>query len=628
MKSAYLLFLLTISTSLWSQNISQVEDSLLNNQLSNSNRIKIHNILAREYSFVNPVKSIENAEMALKLSNQMNDLNGVANAYRILGSVYAQNDNYYQSMEFFLSALDIFEEKEDALGIGNVYTSMGHYYKRLGLIEKQIFYHQKSLEIFRSLGNQARIGIATHNLSESYLDFEKYKECEELALESIEINRRVKNLSVLSSCYNVMGKLQIALGNEQLGREYFNKVLNISEQLGENSQKLATVGALINLANVEERNQNYEAMLNYLRKAIDYSSVSLLSEELGDILLKLTRYYVDTGQQDSAKSYGKRYQELLQKKRSKQAEDRYKLISSVEDAHNLQKERDELEESNLLQESKLQLAYISIILISVIIMILIWSLILNVRKTKILAKQQKTIESQKLRLESLNFTKDKFFGIVAHDIKAPLNNLKGLSDLMLSRIDRLKKEEIIEMTQMTRDSLNGTIKMADNLISWARLQMGDVGADQSIVDVRNSLENITTLFTDIAANKQIKMFSSFESDLKIKVDPNQLEFIIRNLLNNAVKFTRADGVIKITGKQENKKVIIIVEDNGVGMPEEIKNNLFKLDSKYSMKGTEGESGTGLGLMLCQEFLTMNDGKIDIESQENKGTTIKLLFDKV
>ncbi|WP_041649482.1 tetratricopeptide repeat-containing sensor histidine kinase [Marivirga tractuosa] len=603
-----------------------MEDSLLNNQLSNSNRIKIHNILAREYSFVNPIKSIENAEMALELSNKMNDLTGVANAYRILGSVYAQNDNYYQGMEFFLSALDIFEDNGDSLGIGNVYTSMGHYYSRLGLIEQQIFYHKKSLEIFRNLGNQARIGIATHNLSETYLVFGKYEECEKLAFESVEINKRVKNRSVLSSCYNVLGRLQVELGNEQLAKEYFYKVLTISEQLGENSQKLATVGALINLANVEESNQNYEAMLNYLLKAIEFSGVSLLSEELADILLKLTSYYVDTGQLDSAKSYGKKYQELLQKKRAKQAEDRYKLISSVEAAHNLQKERDQLEESNLLKESKLQLAYISIILISVIILILIWTLLLNIRKNKILAKQQKTIESQKLRLESLNFTKDKFFGIVAHDIKAPLNNMKALSDLMLSHIDRLEKKEIREMAQMTSNSLKSTIKMADNLISWARLQMGDVAVDQSLVDVGNNLADIVTLFKDIAAKKQIEMLSSFESDLKIIVDPNQLEFIIRNLLNNAVKFTRAHGMIKISGQQENNKVIITVADNGIGMPDEIKENVFKLESKHSMKGTDGEKGTGLGLMLCQEFITLNNGVLTIESKEDQGTVITLTFD--
>ncbi|ADR20705.1 hypothetical protein MATR_16700 [Marivirga tractuosa] len=620
------LLLLTASTNLLSQNISKMEDSLLNNQLSNSNRIKIHNILAREYSFVNPIKSIENAEMALELSNKMNDLTGVANAYRILGSVYAQNDNYYQGMEFFLSALDIFEDNGDSLGIGNVYTSMGHYYSRLGLIEQQIFYHKKSLEIFRNLGNQARIGIATHNLSETYLVFGKYEECEKLAFESVEINKRVKNRSVLSSCYNVLGRLQVELGNEQLAKEYFYKVLTISEQLGENSQKLATVGALINLANVEESNQNYEAMLNYLLKAIEFSGVSLLSEELADILLKLTSYYVDTGQLDSAKSYGKKYQELLQKKRAKQAEDRYKLISSVEAAHNLQKERDQLEESNLLKESKLQLAYISIILISVIILILIWTLLLNIRKNKILAKQQKTIESQKLRLESLNFTKDKFFGIVAHDIKAPLNNMKALSDLMLSHIDRLEKKEIREMAQMTSNSLKSTIKMADNLISWARLQMGDVAVDQSLVDVGNNLADIVTLFKDIAAKKQIEMLSSFESDLKIIVDPNQLEFIIRNLLNNAVKFTRAHGMIKISGQQENNKVIITVADNGIGMPDEIKENVFKLESKHSMKGTDGEKGTGLGLMLCQEFITLNNGVLTIESKEDQGTVITLTFD--
>jgi len=627
-----LLFFLFVENTdvLYAQDIEDLEDSLHANSWRKENQIRLLNVLAREYSFVDPAKAINNAEKALDLSKELNDLTGVADAYRIMGSVYGQNDSYFQSLEFFLKALDIFEDIKDSVGIANVYISMGHYYQRLQSIEKEISYHSKALEIFRKQGIESRIGVAAHNLSASFLRNGQFDKSRALAEEAIIINSKLKKFSVLSACYNVMGQLELASQNRSGAIEYFEKVLDISDDLGDYSQKVATVSALLNLSEIYLDEERFDLMLIYLNEAITYSKSSLLSKKLTDIYMRLIEYNNGIGQRDSVDFYLKKFQQISNKRQKKLAKERFDLISSAVESHYLKQEKKELEESNLLQTTKLQLAYTSIILISIIIIVLLWSLVVNVRKNRQLARQKLTIQDQKQHLEHLNFTKDKFFSIVAHDIKSPLNSMKSFSDLILNKKDTIAREEMIVMSRMMKKSLDNTLKMAENLLNWARIQMKDVELNRKKIDVAEHIGPVLSIYQDIALKKEIDFRSNLEIGLAIYADPDQLAFIVRNLISNAVKFTKKNGKISVDTflSDDCNQVKIRIQDNGVGMPEAIKQNVFNLESKYSMKGTEGESGTGLGLMLCHEFLNMNGGEIEIESEENKGTTVILIFEKV
>lgn len=608
------------------QSIKSLEDSLRRSEITTEDKIKLHNLLAREYSYVNAVKAIENAEIALDLSVKKRNSIGMANAYRILGSVYAQNDNYFQSLEFFLEALDIFEDKGDSLGVANIYVSLGHYYQRLQKHDQEIDYHKKSLEIFRILGFQERIGVATHNLSESYLLKGNYPESRKLAEESVRINKTLNKKPVLSSCYNILGQLALQKGDQEKAKRNFEMVLEISDQLGENSQKIATVSAYCNLADIYFSKQNYKKMLFYLNKAVEFSKNSLLSDRLTEVYMKLISYYNRIGLEDSVKFYLMEYQTVSADRKRKLNEDRSELIRSAQEAYYIKQENQELEAFNLLQDTRLKFAYSSIGLISFFIIILLWSLILNIRKKKRLARQQLTIQKQKERLEELNLTKDKFFSIVAHDLKSPLNSMKAFSDFIVSRGEDMNKKDIAVMSSKLKKSLNNTLKMADNLINWARIQMQDVKVERKKLNINETLEPICLLYQDIAEKKEITLRYQLKPELDIYADPDQMAFIMRNLISNAIKFTKRGGAITIDAVLDaDKSIKIEVKDNGVGMPESIKNNLFKLESKYSMKGTDGEVGTGLGLMLCQEFININNGTIHVESEENKGTTIILSF---
>ena len=234
--------------------------------------------------------------------------------------------------------------------------------------------------------------------------------------------------------------------------------------------------------------------------------------------------------------------------------------------------------------------------------------------------QEIQLLAQTRHLEALNNTKDKFFSIVAHDLKSPLNSLKGFTSLLIDHSDRLSKEEIIKASKQTQLAVDNTIKMADNLITWARLQMNDYETRQEKIYFIETVATILPVYKRIAEKKGITFNWSFEDTVTLFADKNHIQFIVRNLLNNAIKFTNREGSIKLSATTSaNGETQISVSDNGIGIPDEKKKKIFFIGKNQSSNGTAGEKGTGLGLMLCHEFTKLNGGAIEVESQVGQGT---------
>ncbi|MCU0383178.1 MAG: HAMP domain-containing histidine kinase [Cyclobacteriaceae bacterium] len=197
---------------------------------------------------------------------------------------------------------------------------------------------------------------------------------------------------------------------------------------------------------------------------------------------------------------------------------------------------------------------------------------------------------------------------------------------MIDHFDSLSKAEILTMSKQLRESVDNTIKMADNLITWARIQMNDYQYNAETISVQDIASNICDVYKDVALKKGISVSCSVEDALTISGDRNQIEFVLRNLVNNAIKFTNKDGLVSLTAKLlPEGQVLISVVDSGVGISEEFKTELFSIGKKQSTIGTAGEKGTGLGLMLSYEFVKLNGGQIDVESRLGKGTAFHTRF---
>ena len=235
---------------------------------------------------------------------------------------------------------------------------------------------------------------------------------------------------------------------------------------------------------------------------------------------------------------------------------------------------------------------------------------------------QEALKTSETQLKELNATKDKFFNIVAHDLKNPFTSLLGSSELLYKNIHRMDKDTIKKLAIILNDSAKSGYAILENLLDWSRSQAGLIRFNEERVNIKNLIDENIINQELFSSNKEIEILSEVKDEFFIFTDKNMVNTIIRNLLSNAVKFTYRKGKILVSATIISNEVVVAVKDTGVGIPKENIEKLFRIDTKLSSPGTENEQGTGLGLKLSKEFVEKLGGKIWVESIENTGSEFK------
>ncbi|MCL6099050.1 MAG: ATP-binding protein [Bacteroidetes bacterium] len=233
---------------------------------------------------------------------------------------------------------------------------------------------------------------------------------------------------------------------------------------------------------------------------------------------------------------------------------------------------------------------------------------------------EKLMAAQK-EMELLNKQKDKFFSIIAHDLRSPFSGMLGFAEILIEDFAELSEDDKKFYIQGIYSSLKDLLTLIDNLLTWSRVQLNRVEFDPQEISLRNIVDSVFSSQKIAANNKQIKLESEISADIKAYADADMIETVIRNLVSNAIKFTNLEGTIKVNAIDRKDFIKVEIQDNGVGMKPEIANNLFKIDAHVTTKGTNEEKGTGLGLIICKEFVEKHGGTISVESEVGKGTTI-------
>ncbi|WP_372644725.1 ATP-binding protein [Ancylomarina sp.] len=248
------------------------------------------------------------------------------------------------------------------------------------------------------------------------------------------------------------------------------------------------------------------------------------------------------------------------------------------------------------------------------------SIILNVRDiTDRMNAKQALIESE-TSLRDLNATKDRFFSIIAHDLKSPFNGILGFSKLLEAEVHDKNYEAVEEYAHIIHNASQRAMNLLTNLLVWSRSQMGKIKYTPENCDLEVLFNEIAELLNDSAQQKSITISSEIENNSVVFVDKNMICTILRNLISNGIKFTKSGGTITICAHPKVDEWLITVSDNGVGISNEAIDKLFLMEYSYSTLGTQKEVGTGLGLLLCKEFVSMHGGRIWVESEVGKGST--------
>lgn len=249
----------------------------------------------------------------------------------------------------------------------------------------------------------------------------------------------------------------------------------------------------------------------------------------------------------------------------------------------------------------------------------------NLQQKNLLVEELETTKGQLIK--SLN-EKDKFFSIIAHDLKSPFSGFLGFTQIMAEDIQDLSVNEIQEISEKMQDSAKTLYQLLENLLEWARMKRGNVNFNPENISIAAMVQANISVIKLRANYKHIEIIASIPSQLYVYADLNLLNGVIRNLLSNALKFTPVGGNINIGTIDAEDSTIIYVKDSGIGMSESTLSKLFKIDEKISRPGTAGESSTGLGLLLCKEYIEIHNGKIWAESEINKGSTFFVSLPKI
>ena len=242
-------------------------------------------------------------------------------------------------------------------------------------------------------------------------------------------------------------------------------------------------------------------------------------------------------------------------------------------------------------------------------------------------KAKEQAEKSNKELEVLNATKDKFFSIIAHDLKSPFNSIVGFSNLLVEQVRGKNYDGIEKYAGVIEQSSNRAMDLLLNLMEWSRSQTGRMVFNPEHIEMVNLINETELLFDDIAAQKTISIVRDLPANAPVFADKAMISTVLRNLISNAIKFTQTGGEIIISTKEDQKELTVSVCDNGVGIPKAYIKKIFRIDEDYSTSGTNKEKGTGLGLILCKEFVEKHEGNIWAESEEGKGSTFYFTLPK-
>lgn len=247
----------------------------------------------------------------------------------------------------------------------------------------------------------------------------------------------------------------------------------------------------------------------------------------------------------------------------------------------------------------------------------------QVQDITIRKKAEGQLERYAEQLQTLNKSKDKFFSIISHDLRSPFNALLGITEYMAQYYKDMSPDEVKDSVNNIYTSSKKLYNLIINLLEWSRLHTGRMEVEKTILNLNEAAKEAVNLFSESASAKNIDLINKISEDIKVTADNYMIDTVLRNLISNSIKFTKPGGHIILSAERLGNMAEVSVEDNGIGISKKNQEKIFRIDAQYRTEGTANEKGTGLGLILCKEFVEKNNGTIRIESKENEGS--KFIF---
>lgn len=554
---------------------------------------------------------------SLTLVKKLNNNSELAGIYTSLGRIYRRQGNYEKAIESDLKAIETFENLKDEKNIALLLNNLGIDYYRLSDYNKTMDYYQKSLNKRIEIADSMGIADSYNNIAMVYDEQKQYDKAIEYYNKALLIFKKTGNKSGLADTYNNIAGTYYHKEDFEKVLEFALKSLKIREELG---NKWEISFTLINIGILNKSLGNIHEAIEYLKQGIEIAgkthALSLLS--LG--YNHLAELYFESGNYKEAYRYINSYsavQDSMFKEESAKAivemQTKYETEKKQKEIELLNKEKD-IQELKLKHSENLRIFFLVISIFLVLTAVLIYS------RYRIKMKTNKLLKGKNKQLGIANATKDKFFTIIAHDLKNPLSGIKIITQSLSENIEKINHKELLYYLKELNSSSANLFELLSNLLQWARSQTGKLKFDPGEINLYETFNNNLKLLTPLAQKKKISIKNEIPKSTSVYADFNMLNTIIRNLVSNAIKFTGSDGTISIKATRKNTTVKVIVKDTGIGIEKEDIPKLFRIDVDTSTIGLSAEKGTGLGLILCKELVEKNRGAIWAESEPGNGSS--------
>lgn len=533
------------------------------------------------------------------------------------GKVFHNMGLYPKAIASLTDALRISESTGDKQNIVECFRSLGESYRVVGLYETSLSNLNKSLELSNNSNDSSKISSIYNRLAAVYYESGdndnaiKYVRTSNKYADSSQ-----KGAAITANNYNILSAIYLNDKDYYNAQLYAEKALRTCDEKGLESIK---PNILINLAVINFRQSKYKEALSFSKNALEISEKLGIKSYIPLAARIASSSYYELGNFKEAYKFLKISGQVRDSLVSEKTNQQILEIRTKYETEDKEKELKNQKEKSLYQNAIF--AAILIVVALVIVIIVNRYKILSTRNKELKGKNE-IITYQNDQLSELNATKDKFFSIIAHDLKNPLGNLKQMTNLLSESFAEFSEDDKLEFINLMNDSSKNIYNLLENLLEWSRSQRGIISFNPVEVSVKILLIDLLKMLKPLALKKSITIDNNISMSLSVTADPNMLQTILRNLLSNAIKFTKKGGKIEIESKpdEDNNFVCIFIKDNGIGINDTLKSQLFKIDEKVSRPGTDDEPSTGLGLILCKEFVEKHGGRIWVESIESEGST--------
>lgn len=591
---------------------------------------------AKRVSLSDPVKNFEYLTKGLELGASVGQVVR-AQLLMELGNYQRLTGDYSNAVQNLLTALSVFEnhkyipaeEQEKRAHLqktATCYNNLAIAYFLSGKPEEAENALNEALSLYEQLGDESSKATVLNNIGEVYQKrgdpetaLRYYQQAYDIALKS-------KDLHMQSVVMNNFGDTNYNTGNYAKAVVFQARALRMAAKLADVE---GIAYSYLGLAKAYRKLFNYDSALYCARQGLQIAKANNINYLIKEGLQTLKDIYFEQGKFKQSALYA---DSLIFLTDTIYTQDKNRLITQSQLRYELGRQQSRielLEKENIIQQQKLLNAELNRKIIYVIIastLVVISMLLYFLRQRQInnekLAYQNEMLDAKNKELKTLNDTKDKLFSIIAHDLRSPLSALKNVLDL--TDFNLLSPADFAQTAAEIRKNLQNILYTLNNLLEWSYLQIksGD-SIKPEINNLSELIRETVNFYEEVARQKQISIITRVQDSVSAKADKNHLRFVLRNLLNNAIKFSYPRSEILIDAVElSDNKTEITVKDFGKGIEESVLRQLFS-PLVRSTEGTAGEQGTGLGLLLCKEFVERNGGAISVESTPGKGTAFKV-----